>query len=407
MKITIIGGGASGMTAAITAAQSGHEVTLLEHRDRIGKKILLTGNGRCNLSNERLAEDPERCYHGVSSTNSTEIIKSVFNKFGFRETMEFFHNLGIPTRSRNGLIYPYSDQASAVLDVLRFRLRDLRVTVITECGVKGIRAEKGFRVETDRGSFDSDRLILACGGCAQPGTGSDGSGFDLARKLGHTITDVMPGLVPLCGEGNFWKRISGVRVRARMTLLDGDVVVRTEEGELQLTDYGISGIAVMNLSDYRHLCKEPVICLDLLPDSDEEEVRKMLSDRTEYKKTSVMATAEELLIGILPKKLGAQMLSFAGININTPVIDIPEGKINLLSHRLKNWKVRITGDRGFAYAQISLGGVLTDEIKNTLESRLVPGVYFAGEILDLKGDCGGYNLQLAWSTGAVAGMLIR
>lgn len=405
MKVIVTGGGASGIMAAITAAQNGHSVTILEHSDRIGKKLLVTGNGRCNLSNDELSAGGEGRYHSLEPEELDKKIKFIFNKFGYNETIAFFEKSGLYLKKRGSLVYPYSDSAAAVLDVLRFRLRDLKVSVLTECSITDIKKNDGdcFEVNTDKGIYKSDRLILSCGGKSYPKTGSDGSGYELAKKLGHKITDVTPGLVQLRCSGKHFKSIAGVRTGARITLLDDGKEVYSESGELQITEYGLSGIAVMNISNRLMLCKGRTgIRADLLPELSQKELTDLLNNKI----SNVTLFCGELLTGILPKKLAELLLKQSGIPLNMPAAELTSHEINNLAGLIKGWGNEVSGTNSFDNAQISLGGVRLSGIKDTLESKRQSGLYFAGEMLDMHGDCGGFNLQLAWSSGAVAGMLL-
>lgn len=412
MKVAIIGGGASGMTAAIVAARGGYEVTIFEYKDRVGKKLLATGNGRCNLSNKTISDNPQDVY----LTNEKEFVKSIFNKFSFEDTMEFFSKLGLMFKFRGDLVYPNSDQASSVLDALRYELRDLGVKVLCNHKVEEIRKSKGgflvFSENVESLSAEKedefyDKVILTTGSKAQPALCSDGFGYRLAKDLGHKITSVTPGLVSFVCEGKFFKELAGVRVPARLSLCEisssGESVIYSESGELQLTNYGVSGIAAMNLSNRMNLIHDKAfINIDLLEEMNHEDVKEMLQKRIEqfgYRE------AGELLNGVFPKKLANVLLKLSDIPLDGRVEKITEKQREHLLSNIKDWKVKIIETNKFDSAQICLGGVRIDEIKDNMESRIVPGLFFAGEILDLHGDCGGFNLQLAWTTGAIAGKL--
>lgn len=409
MKTIIVGGGPSGMMAAITAAEEGEEVILIEHNDRIGRKLLATGNGRCNLSNERVAGSFENYYSDADDKNgpSFRLLNSIFQKFGYDDTIKFFNELGLLTKSREGLIYPYSDQAAAVLDVLRFRLRALNVTVRLGERVNSLRrTDRGFEVSTDKEISFSDRVILATGSKAQPKLGSDGTGYELLKTLGHSITRITPGLVQLRCGGNFFKSVSGVRVKASLTLRDPEGnTLGNESGELQLTDYGISGIAVMNLSNrLGGKVKGSVIKADFMEDYSQEEITGFLKQKCV---DSVDGFAEELLIGIMPKKLGELIIKTAGIPFGSPMRKVTDGMIAKCVSLLKGFVFNIEDTNSFNEAQICLGGVPCDEVDENLQSRIVPGLYIIGELMNVHGICGGFNLQLCWSMGAVAGRALR
>ncbi|MCR4788747.1 MAG: NAD(P)/FAD-dependent oxidoreductase [Lachnospiraceae bacterium] len=402
MKTLIIGGGASGMTAAIFSALKGDDVTIIEHNERLGKKILSTGNGRCNLTNRKLSGDIRTHFSELGCADET-FYRNIISKFGYEDTIDFFYGLGLMTKERGDLVYPLSDQAGSVLDVLRFKVRDLDVKVLTECHVKDIkRKEDGsFFIVSDKGSFSCDKLIIATGSKAAPQTGSDGSGYEIAKKLGHRINEVRPGLVRLRSKDDFLRQVSGVRSQALLSLFDDDKKICSEEGEIQFTDHGISGIVTMNISNRLHLCgKKPVVHIDLIPNVPAEDFYKELVKRREsFPKRS----AEDLVTGTVNKKLGLLSLKLSGIRQDTKAASISDEGLKNLAGHIRDLTVNIEGPDGFMDAQICLGGVDCSELDDGLQSRIVPGLYFCGEILDLHGDCGGYNLQLAWSTGAIAG----
>ena len=419
MKVVVCGGGASGMTAAIWAAGAGHQVTLLEHKDRIGKKLLATGNGRCNLTNEALLNNPWEQYllKDDKSFEKTEVwLRRVFEQFGYADTISFFEKLGLVTRSRQGLIYPYSDQATAVLDVLRFEIEDLGIKVVTSQHVNKITGDKntGFVVSArhteDNTVFEykADRVILANGSKAQPKLGADGSGYKLARELGHKVATPRPGLVQLKSDEDYFKSIAGTRIGAECTLYVGKRKIVSESGELQLTAYGISGIVIMNLSNYLPIksadCKfEDVnVVVDVMPNIKKKDVLDILKRRVEE---HPKRQSSEFLVGILPKKIGDLFLKLCNIGYTCRYKDIALSQLEKLTDMIKGWRILVTDTNSFEDSQIALGGVVLEEVKDTMESKVKPGVYLCGEMLDIHGRCGGYNLQLAWSTGAIAGML--
>lgn len=426
MKILVAGGGASGMVAAIVASRNGHEVTVLEHKDRPGKKILATGNGRCNLSNSLLKDAPGQYYRNIEGdSRACDFINDLFGAFSYDDTIAFFESLGLWVKAKGNLMYPYSEQAGAVLDVLRFALRDLGINVITDCKVEDIckmnsgkfeitaelsrydDKDKKTKLSTEKVKYTADRVIIATGSKAQPKLGADGSGYSLLKKLGHTITDVTPALVQLVAKKDkgqdIFKSLAGVRTHAIVELCIDNKPVAVEDCELQLTAYGISGIGVMNLTTYLgNQDKNISVNVDLAPEYKEDKLYSMLDNKC-YQNPNRMS--EELLIGFLPKKLSEAMLKLSTIGFTTKYADISDDKLKKLVRCIKRWKIDIEGTNTFDDAQICMGGLPVDELKDTLESRIVPGLYVAGEIIDAHGPCGGFNLQQAWSTGAVAGML--
>lgn len=410
MKVIVIGGGPAGMVASIIAAKNGNAVTLVEHNDKLGRKLLATGNGRCNLTNEILAKEPwekySEFYPEDSNGDRKALVKSVMSKFGYTETIEFFKSLGLITRNNSGLIYPYSEQAQAVLDVLLFKLRDLRVNVFSGTEVQDIEflgKKAGFSIKTNKQTFKGDKVILATGSMAQPKLGSDGSGYEMLKRLGHKINEVRPGLVQLIGKGKYFKSVSGTRLKAHLSLKDEGLSIYEESGQLQFTDYGLSGIVVMNLSNRLRLCKgKKSIACDFMEDLEQESLKNIFVNKI---RSNNDRPSGELMIGILPKKLGDVLLKESGIGYDRKYSDIKDSDINRLVSLIKNFEVEITGTKTMNEAQISLGGLDVLELNKNLESKVVPGLFVAGEVLDIHGDCGGFNLQLAFSFGAVAGML--
>lgn len=400
-RIAVIGGGAAGMTAAIRAAQAGAQVAIYERNDRVGKKILSTGNGKCNFSNEKMSAD---CYYG----SGTALVDVIYGIFGVRETKEFFVSLGMQIKDRDGYLYPASGQASTVLDVLRYELERLAVRVHTGQQVIDIAVEQsGFIIEThDRGREKYDAVILACGGKAAPKTGSDGQGFLLAKKLGHKIIPTVPALVALRCEEDFYKRTAGVRCDAKLTLhIDGQPV-RTEQGELQWTDYGISGIPVFQLSREAAYAlqehKTVTVKIALMPElcEDDGSYSRFWAERWERQGGQSM---EQFVTGLVNKKLGLLLLKIAGIKETEKAGDIAPSRRKRLEELYCSFNVKVNGTNTYDQAQVCAGGIDCREVTETLESRIIPGLYFAGEILDIDGICGGYNLQWAWSSGTVAG----
>lgn len=388
-RICIVGGGASGLMAAIMAAREGACVTLLEHNERAGKKLLATGNGRCNLTN--LDQDPA-CYH----TRTPEAVRSVLDSFSMQQTIAFFSGIGIYTRNKNNCLYPASMQASSVLELLEAEARYQKVKFKYQEHVTAIlpgeKETNRFLVKTQTWQYPADAVILACGSFASQIQGADGSGYKIAENLGHRVIKPLPALVPLKGKGTYFSQWAGVRVEGRVSLLADGTVFQQEEGEIQLTEYGVSGIPVFQVSGYAvRLLDEGVpvtLLLDFFPDFDRKGMERLLQMRKEqcpYK------TLKELLIGLFPKKL-------------IPVLVQGCTEIEEAAAKIKEFPVQITGAKSLEQAQVCSGGVDLAQINPlTMESRLVPGLYFAGELADADGLCGGYNLQWAWSSGAVAG----
>ena len=389
-RVCIVGGGAAGMMAAIIAAREGAAVTVLEHNEKTGKKILATGNGRCNLTNLYQAAS---CYHSQERNLAWEVLE----QFDVQETIRFFSELGIYTKNKNGGLYPSSMQASSVQELLEMEARYRKVKIkcrehVTEIQVLQAAAKPVFQVKTETWSYEADAVILACGSKASAIEGADGSGYTLAKSLGLKVIKPLPALVPLKGKGTYFTKWAGTRVEGKVILKAGAQILDRAEGELQLTDYGISGIPVFQLSSQTARLLDsgvPVSAeLDFLPDFDEKGLEEFLKRR---ENACPYKTQRELLTGLLPKKL-ADVLS--------------EGKNDrkTLVQRIKRFSVEIKGTKAFDMAQVCSGGVSLTEINpKTMECRKIPGIYLAGELLDTDGICGGYNLQWAWSSGACAG----
>lgn len=401
-RVIIIGAGASGMTAAIFAARQGARVTLLEHRDRVGKKILSTGNGRCNLSNR--FQDAS-CYRSGVPDFPMRVISS----FPLEMTLDFFEDLGVITKERDGYLYPYSGQASAVLDAFRLELEKEKIPVVTECEILRIIPEIDqkslYRIETSRGEYSADCVVLATGGKAAPVTGSDGSGYRLARQLGHHIIKPLPALVQLRCREPFFRQIAGVRTEAAVTLYVDGKKAASDHGELQLTDYGISGIPVFQVSRYaaRALDRKERVeaALDFYPGFSQEKTQELMFQRVQIMQNRL---AEDFFTGWLHKKLALLLLKCAGIRRDERVGELTEQAVSTLCQLIHDFRVEIKEVNPFEQAQICCGGVDVREVSpETMESRLHPGLFLTGELLDVDGICGGYNLQWAWSTGAIAG----
>lgn len=397
-NVIIIGGGAAGMTAAIVAARQSADVCILEHTGRVGKKILATGNGRCNLTN--LAQHTTN-YRSTQEGFAWEVIKL----FNTQQTLRFFTEIGLYTKNKNGYIYPYSEQASAVLDVLRMECRRLNITIQLNTNIHTIKKQKNrFYIKTDQGDVICDSVILASGSKASPKTGSDGSGYELAKAFGHTIQKPLPTLVALQSKGGFFKALAGVRCDARLTLIVQDKIAITERGELQLTNYGISGIPTFQISHDAVKAlddKKPVrVQIDFMPELVMELFETFFQQRLSQSKDK---TIEEMFIGLLHKKIVGVLLKQAKISRELPCSKLRSEQRAELLKQIKRFEIPILGSNSFEQAQACQGGVDTREIHLTMESKLVKNLYFAGEIVDVDGKCGGYNLQWAWSSGMIAG----
>lgn len=404
-KVAVVGGGAAGMMAAVQAAYAGARVTVYERNDRVGKKILSTGNGKCNFSNEDMRA---ACYYG----SGAGYVDGFYKQFGVAETKTFFRELGMRIKDRNGYLYPASEQAATVLDVLRYEMERLGIEICAGCRVTGIDGpgNPGYRLmlETETAAYKKrtyDAVILACGGRTAPKTGSDGTGLAMAMRLGHRIVPTVPALTALrCGE-TFWKQVAGVRCEARLMLyIDGNEV-SSLQGELQLTDYGISGIPVFQFSRIAAYALQEgrtvTVKIDLMPDPGAADTQEAFwAQRWERQKRQSM---EQFVTGTVNKKVGLLLLKLAGIRETETVCEIEGARRRKLEQLFHAFEVTVKGTNSFEQAQVCAGGVDFAEVTDRLESVRRPGLFFAGEMLDIDGICGGYNLQWAWSSGAVAG----
>lgn len=397
-KIIIVGGGAAGMMAAIVARRNGSHVTLLERNDRVGKKLLATGNGRCNYTNRFLRLES---YHG----RDRNFAKSVLEDFTVDDTLDFFERLGItPSIEDDGKVFPLSYQSSSMLDVLRHEMDHLGVELINNAQVVEIRKKDIFQVKLkDNSILKAQKVILATGGMAMPASGSDGIGHRLAKELGHKVTEVFPALVQLKLQGNIFKQIKGVKVLGSVGIYKNDKLLREDKGDVLFTDYGISGPPILQISrkaielDY----KDVELRVSLIDGKSTEELRDYL-----IKRFSLMGHKKigDSLIGFINKRLILPTLKEVNINKDMMVCHLSMDDIESLAKIFTDWRFQITGNNGWGQAQTTAGGILTSEIdESTMESKKVKGLYIVGELLDIDGDCGGFNLQWAWSTGYLAG----
>lgn len=401
-KVLIIGGGASGIVAAISARRMGAEVTLLERNPCIGKKILVTGNGRCNLTN--IYTDIGN-YHGANP----KFVYGVFARFGVPETLDFFKRLGVDYKVEDqGRVFPKSDRASDVLDALRHELDRLGVEILYNACVADIKKDSGmFVVKLKNGmSIKGDRVVLSAGGKAMPSTGSDGSGFELARMAGHKIVDIFPSLVQLRLKGTFFKQLEGLKFKGTAGVLSEGKMLAWDSGEILFTSCGFSGPPILQISrkaaELLNAGKEAILKVIILDGMGDEEILAMLDERF---RNMPKKTLEHSLAGIIPRRMVAVLLREAGVSdIRCRVSNLCSEDRMKIVNILKDWRLTVEGTRSWESAQVTAGGVDTREINpQTMESRLVKGLFFSGEIVDIDGECGGFNLQWAWSSGYVAG----
>ena len=398
--IIIIGAGASGMMAALTAAQEpGRRVLLLERQQRAGRKLLATGNGRCNLTNTGAALEN---YHG----ESRDFAAPALNAFPPQAVLDFFHSLGLLTvEERGGRVYPLSDSANSVLDVLRFSLAAKGVELLTGESARELYREKqGFTVVTDTQRLHADKLIVACGGAAGAKLGGVNDGYELLKALGHRRTALRPSLVQLVTAPEYPRALKGVRADCALTLYAGGEILAESAGELQFIETGVSGPAVFDLS--RAVSAnggELTLAADFLRAHEREEILALLKSR---RAALPELAAGELLTGVVHNRLGKMLVKYAGLNAGEPLRALTDDVLSRAADACKDFRLTVTGTEGFDKAQVTAGGVKTSGFNpETLESWFVPGLFACGEVLDIDGDCGGYNLQWAWASGRLAGRL--
>lgn len=398
----VIGGGASGLVAAIVAARNGGSVRIYEQMQRVGKKLLATGNGRCNVTNANI--QLER-FHG----RNVEFARYGLAHFGLAQTIAFFESLGITLKEEEeGKLYPYSGQASSILDVLRYELNRLGVEEICETEVKRILNQKGRLAVLlkDGRTEQADRILLATGGRANANLGSTGSGYRLAMDLGHRVSETFPALVALKLDFPYLKAAAGVKIIGEARLFDREKLVRSEAGELLFTEYGISGPPILQLSrgaaDSLNRGGHPLLALDLFPEFSMEQLLTLIHQKLKLVPEKEM---DFCLVGLVNKKLIPTLLKLAGFDeLHKPAREVRAEEIDRLVLSMKELRIPVTGTQPFRDAQVTAGGVEVAEVdEQTMESKLVKGLFFCGEILDIDGDCGGFNLQWAWTSGFLAG----
>ncbi len=389
MVIGIIGGGASGMAAALAAAENTNvQVIVFERQARVGKKLLATGNGRCNLSNIHAMGGG---YHG----ENPEFAAPALNRYSPEETLQWFQKLGLFTVTEDsGKVYPYSDHANSVVDVLRLAMERDNIRVFTGYEVKNIRAgDGGFWVDD---TF-CDRVIVACGGLAGTKLGGSMAGYKLLAKLGHRATKLRPALVQLKTDWSGVTALKGVRANCAIQILRDGNLFRESTGELQFTDYGISGPVVFEIS--RDVCYGSgawTANVDFLPHVSQQLLLEELLRRQQ-----IGLPVDELLTGIVHNRLGRVLTKAAGIKSDSQLT--PQA-MEIVAKTVKSFDISLTEPMGMDNAQVTAGGVMTDGFDpETMESKSAKGLYACGEVLDIDGDCGGYNLQWAWSSGRLAG----
>lgn len=389
-KVAIIGGGFSGLVAAekLSTNLGGENVIVLERNDRVGKKILATGNGRGNISNVDVS--PER-YHSNLGAN----VAFALEKYGNKSIIDYFYSLGVDVSVEDGKIYPSSFQANSILDMLRFKLEYLKTVIKVGCKVEGVYPKGSiFTINAGGEEYFAEKVIFACGGKAGKQYGTDGTSYSLLQKLGHTVTDLSPSLVQVKTDTQKIKGLKGLKSQAVASLVVDGKVVKSFEGDVLFTDYGVSGNAIFYLSAYIPHNKKCKISLSFLPDKTQDEIAEFLKNK--FKNVRYLG-ASDALTGVLNKQIGRAVINSCG------QIKADFKGAEIVAHAVKNFTLDITGTLGFDYAQVTKGGIAFSEIcERTMQSKKHRGVYVVGEMLDVDGDCGGYNLQWAYSSASLA-----
>jgi predicted Rossmann fold flavoprotein len=390
--VIIIGGGAAGLCASILLGRAGRHVTLLEQNRTVGKKILVSGNGKCNITNRYIGSER---FH----SSSPRFVREVLEGYGFEKTEAFFRSIGLElTEGKEGKIFPLSMQATSVVELLTYEAQRAGVEIICECKVTKVsRTDASFVLETTQGSMQTSELLLTVGSPAAPQLGGNDSGYLFATALGHSLIPRHPALVQLCSEEGWVRQCSGVKIAGAATLYANGEEITRREGDLLFTNYGISGLAILDLSrevstrlamfDYCELS------LDLMPTFSKEKLTNLLLSRMDRSSQKPILL---WLQGIMHPKLAKIILSHSRCRSKTEG-ELNRKEINTLVHTIKNLKLSISDTKGFKHAEVATGGIDTTEVDpQTMTSKLVPNLYFAGEVLDVDGDRGGFNFHFAW-----------
>lgn len=400
MQIAVIGGGAAGLVAAISAKSKYNEVVIYEKNNVCGKKILVTGNGKCNYFNEDFTINH---YH---STN-IDILDSIISLENKNKVLDFFKMIGIESQNINGYFYPFSNQAITIKEALVKEALIRGVKIVNDIEIVDIDYHNNFEIITNKGRYCADKVVLATGSKAMPKTGSTGDGYKLAKKFGHHVIKPLPALVQLQGEGNYFKDWANIRTYVEVSLFENDNFKRSEMGEIQLTDYGVSGICIFQLSSQivrgLEYGNKECITINFVPYIDD--IFEYLGSRS---KGLTNRTISEFLDGMLNYKLVNTILKVNKIDRNVTYDELSKKDKLALCNSLTKFKFKVIGYNDFERAQVCSGGISLDDINiKTMESNYQPGLYIIGELLDVDGDCGGYNLGFAWLSGMISGEHIK
>lgn len=404
-RIAIIGGGAGGLAAAIFLRSGDPDcrITVFERMDRVGKKLLATGNGRCNLSNKKVGEtdvlrgqDVAAHYFGADRAFALPALR----RFGCSELQSWLLSLGMPTVFEGDKLFPYSLNASTVLDVFRLKCEKEQVALVTDKAIAEIQPSRGGFI-VDGAFFDA--VIVAAGGKAQEKLGSNGSGYPLLTAFGHRLSRTMPAITQIKTETALVRRLKGLKAEGELMICVDQKPVRTERGQILFTDYGVSGPPAFSVSriasQFGERCE---ILIDFMPEYDRKSVAELIGGILADPFCDAL-TLENLLTPVLNKRIGQAVILSAGFALNTPADRLKYADISAIAAAIKAFSLKVTGVQGYSAAQVTAGGILTEGFeRETMQSKLMRGLYAVGEVLDVDGDCGGYNLQWAFSSAYAA-----
>lgn len=396
--VVIIGGGASGVICAIRAAErsKNRKITILEKQDRILRKLMSTGNGRCNFTNINASSAD---YNG----SFKKYVDVILEKYSPEYVIEYFKKLGLISRvEESGRVYPYSNHASAVVDMLRYRLETFGIEVVCNAKVnKVIKENKSFRIISNNGEYKAEKVVFTVGSPAGTKLGGNYSGLEMLKELGHNVSKPYPALCPILVDSKILPSVKGVRSQGKAALFNGNKLISEDFGEIQFTEKALSGICVFNLASYVKNNKNLTVRISLLPDYNNEELRLIINRQIMLYNNR---TCEDLFTGIFQRKLGLALLKECNIKASFNISKLNDNQINKIVNIINNWNFNVVGVSDFNSAQVAVGGVIGKEIDpGTMESKIINGLYICGEAIDINGDCGGYNLQFAFSSGMVAG----
>ena len=399
--ISIIGAGASGVICALKASENPNNfIYLFEKNPRVLKKILSTGNGKCNLSNDLISISKY-------NTDNRNQLTNYFSEFSNTDTINFFKELGLYTyKDTNGRIYPRSNQASSVVDILRLALNKNNICILTDHTVTDIKKNDNlFSIKTNNGIYNSDYVVITCGGPAAPVLGGTLTGISLLSNMGHNIITPRPSLVQIKTDGTFTRSVKGIKTIVKINIYENELLLNSIIDELLFTDYGVSGPAALNASQNNHFDSKKYASymeIDFAHEYTHDELTSII-----YHLINSTEICENLLTGFINKRLGQMLIKNIGIDLSMPTSELSNATVDKLVKTIKCFKLKITGTSGFENAQVVSGGAVICEFDNNLQSRIVSNLFAAGEVLNVDGICGGYNLQWAWTSGMIVGRYLK